>query len=125
MIEALISPDNPIVFILDPKSESIDVPGYINGQLVAVSRSCVSVGTRPNFEGETKIQLVRSAQHIELDGMVKVFVGGIKAATNTLGIVSSDFELLASVTTVSESPAFEVWVDDETAPARVTVRLCE
>ena len=125
MIEKQVSPDNPIVFVLDPGNTSIEVPEYIDGQLIAESPSCVSIGVQPNFEGDTTIQLVTDRQHFDSCGMTKIYSGRVEAPTKRLAVVLSDFELVLSTETPSDLQKFEVWVDDEMSPARVALKTID
>ena len=122
-MEAQISPDNPIVFVLDPTNREISVPAYIDGELIAETPTCVSVGIQPNIEGETSIEVASSLSSLQRRRLVKIHQGQIDAPGKTLAVVTAEFEEVVSTELDSDTPAFEVWVDDDASPRRVVIRL--
>lgn len=123
MMEAQVSPDNPILFVLDPANHDIAVPTYVDGELIAESESCVSVGIQPNFEGKTSVEITTFLGGLEQQRLTKIYEGRIKAPGKRLVVVTAEFEEVVSANLDSDRPAFEIWVDEEKSPARVVIRL--
>jgi len=121
MIEAYIAPANPIVFVLDPSNSSIELPQYIDGELVAANETCVSIGIQADVDGETNIQLIDKIESIEKNQLSKVFEGSITSPGNKIAVVTAEFDRVIETKILQNNAYLEIWVDDLRAPARVVV----
>lgn len=106
---------NAIVFVLDPDSRDIEVPEYAG--LVSSSRTCVSIGTRADVDGETDITLDRDVS----SALTCVFKGEIQTPTGAIAVVTSHMSSLARLEGCELNTKFSVWVDDLDNPSRISV----
>lgn len=106
---------NAIVFVLDPDSRDIEVPEYSG--LVSSSRTCVSIGTQADVDGETDITLDRDVS----SALTCVFEGEIQTPTGAIAVVTSHMSSLARLEGCELNTKFSVWVDDLDNPSRISV----
>lgn len=121
MIEASIAPANPIVFVLDPSSDTINVPQYIPGEVVASTESCISVGIQADADGETIIKLATKFADSARGRMHKVFEGKIATPSRKVAVVTAEFEGVVEQPVNAAESTIEVWVDDAGYPGEVLV----
>jgi hypothetical protein len=57
MLEKIVSPPHPVVFITDPTRRDVEVPRDVSAAMVCATATCISVGTLAAVEGETTIRL--------------------------------------------------------------------
>ena len=121
MIEALIAPVNPIVFVLDPSNDSIDVPEYVSGVVAASTGSCISIGIQADVDGETNIKLATEIPEDDRSRMHKGFEGQIATPGKQVAVVTAEFEGVVEQPVTADHSTVEVWVDDPDYPGEVLV----
>lgn len=114
-----ISPPNSIVFICDPSSRAVDVPEYVNGQLIAATRSCISVGTLAEMDGETEISLSEVATSGELGELV--FDGMVLTPGKVVAVCNARDETLLSLPVSTVAVRVKVFANDRSEPDRIVV----
>lgn len=122
MIEVQVSLPSAILFILDPMNTETLVPAYVNGELVASTATCVSVGTQAEVDGETLVVLEKNLAKTP-DNLFQVFSGSIASESGRLAIVTSDFESLLESEVSSGLVGVQIWTDDLRSPSKIVVNL--
>ena len=111
------APINSIVFISDNlKSKP---PEHVYGSLVSFNEFCVSVGTYPEVDGETKFGLGR-ANEVE-DKLQLVFDGMIETPNRNLMISTVLDEVLLETGVEDTRTRTRVWVDHPRWPKNLVV----
>ncbi|MBO6899770.1 MAG: hypothetical protein JJ864_00355 [Rhizobiaceae bacterium] len=111
------APVNSIVFISDNLTSK--PPEHIDGSLVSFNKFCVSVGTYPEVDGETKFSLGR-ADEVE-DALQLVFDGMIETPGRKLIISTVWDEVLLKTGVEDTETRTRVWVDHPRWPKNLVV----
>lgn len=122
-MDAQITSDHPIIFILDATNTEVEVPEIVGGQLIAQSSSCVSVGIQAYVDGETSVHITSALDKARHQKLERVFSGRINAPGQTLAVVSADFKTIVASKTRTNCAAFDIWVDDGVSPSIVMIVL--
>lgn len=117
-LEKSIAPQNSIIFISDP-TQRVEVPADVGSTLVAVTSSCVSVGTLAEVDGETTVRLADSFAdpegEIVFDGSVET-PGRRIAVSDVLGNSILEMDVPSSLSRVT------IWANDPMEPDLILVR---
>jgi hypothetical protein len=110
-----------MLFILDPNNADVLMPECVDGELVSVTDSCISVATLVPVDGDTEVSMAfNEAAPREL---IRVAYDNISVPHGRLAITTSDdggvFEADVPVGRVTVS----IWVDDLEDPSRVFVNV--
>jgi len=114
-----LSPPNAILFIFDRSNKNVEVPEYIDGQLVASSGSCMSVGTQAAVDGDVVVSLESTTGNVT--GLRRVFVGVLHAPGRRLEIVTADSLTVLGEDVATDKPHVEVWTDEQRNPSRIAI----
>lgn len=117
MSSIVLGPPNAIVFLMDPLNREVDVPGFIDGNLMGFTASCVAVGTQAPVDGDTEIILSDSRD--APDGLVRLGFFDIVLHHRVIAVVTSEFEVLLEREVGKDRVKVSVWVDDGKSPAKV------
>lgn len=120
-MEATLSVPNAIVFLFDTATKNVKVPEYINDAIVASNKSCVSVGTQPDVDGEVTIKLANKFTDLEKGPYELVFSGYIDTPGKKIAVVTSEFEKLLEMGVPNMKTEVHVWVDDQKYPSVVLI----
>ena len=118
MIEIEARPPHAIIYVSDPNNKMEDIPKYQQGKLVAATDTCISIGTIAPMDGAVAIRLVNNGCPTE---GIRVFDGRIKTPSHELAVSTSELEVLARVSVVSDKIHLCICVDDEREPTQITV----
>lgn len=121
MSRAVLSPPHAILFVLDPSSNDVTVPPYVDGELTAATSTCVSFGTRADVDGETEIVLNTSL--ITPADLRRAFRGVIETPSGKVAVVTSQFERILEVDVPGTLAEVSIWADDLVNPSHVTVAV--
>lgn len=121
MKSVTINVPHGILFILDPNNKDVLIPEYVDGELVSVTDSCLSVVTLAPVDGDTEVSMAfNEAAPREL---TRVAYDNISVPHGRLAVTTSDdgsvFEADVPVGRVTVS----IWVDDLEDPSRVFVNV--
>jgi hypothetical protein len=106
---------------MDPDLPEVEIPEYINEQVTAANEWCVSVATQTEEDGVTEITITDT--DIPVNDLSLVFEGSINTPNRKVSVVSSDATTILTGNVISEKTHLQVWVDDLSFPARITIRL--
>ena len=121
MNSIFVSPPNAILFVLDPTNKNAVVPPYIDGEIVAVTDTCVSVGTQADVDGEVEISMSLSGV-VPID-LNKVLSRNILVPGGKIAVVTSEFQKVLELDVPAGSAYVSIWVDDLRNPARVFINI--
>jgi hypothetical protein len=121
MSSVLLSPPNAMLFLIDPRNKAAEVPPYVDGQLVASTPSCISVGTRASVDGETEVTLTRG--DLEPRNLVHVATVNIALPMGNIAVVTSEFEVILREEARKEVEKVSIWVDDGRNPSKVFIKI--
>ena len=119
MSELTLAPPNAILFICDSSAKDIQVPTYQAEQLASATKTCVSVGTRADVDGDTTIYLVSNFSEIADPPKYQVFEGIITVPSKVVIIMTAYADTLLQKSTRNETVTVRVWVDDLDGPSRI------
>lgn len=57
MSSVTVGPQNAILFLFDPTDKNVVVPAYVDGELIASTKTCISVGTQAPVDGDAEVSL--------------------------------------------------------------------
>ena len=120
MSSLITSIPNAILFVLDPNNEDVNVPSYIDGELIAATETCVSIGTQTEIDGETQVSLIFDRE--EGDSIL-IFSGSIIVPTGTIAIVNSYFHRLLIENVQTKTVDINIYVNDSSYPSEVIVQV--
>jgi hypothetical protein len=110
---------NSILFLYDP-TYSCDIPEYLPGKLVSYSENCISIGTKPEMNGETTIEVgydvVPRVDEIVYSGVL--WLPGRIFAVNT-----SDDTQLISISVASNEAEIVISANDAREPEHILIHL--
>lgn len=112
-----VTPQNSLLLVMD--RELGDIPDHIDG-LVAVTPSCIAIGTRSASDGATT--LVLADEEIGLDHSFReVFHGVLETPTREIQVTDVLMEPLVALPVAGVMTKVSIWVDHETEPSKVCV----
>ncbi len=94
-------------------------PDSMGGQLVLANKTCISIGTMSEFDGETEISLTDD-RYTALEDDILVYEGALITPGNKLSICSVLNEALATID-VGENCRVRVFVNDSLEPNRIKI----
>lgn len=121
MMEAKLFISNAIVFVFDLANKRVQVPEYIDGVLTASNKSCVSVGTQSEVDGEVTVKLSGNLLDSEKDLYEVVFRGAIETPNKKIAVVTSELDKILEMDVQSKETEVVISVDDLKHPSVVLV----
>ena len=121
MTTTTLCPPNAILFVFDRTNHNVSVPEYIDGQLIASTDTCLSVGTQDAVDGDTTISLERLHKGASANIPHKVFTGRLRTPGRKIAVVTSEGQIVLEQDVEGEIARVEIWTDDLRNPARVVV----
>lgn len=112
-----VTPQNSLLLVMD--RELGDIPDKIEG-LVAVTPSCIAIGTRSASDGGTIVVLADEEIHLD-QSFREVFNGVLETPTREIQVSDVLLEPLVTLPVAGVITSVSIWVDHETEPARVYV----
>lgn len=112
-----LSPPNSLVLVMDHSSG--ELPEAINEQLVALTDSCVAVGTLSEVDGATTITLTNSLEGVKRGKMV--FDGVLKVPRHELSVCSVADTKLLTMTLPSSEAHVQIFANDHSEPDEIVV----
>lgn len=123
MSEVTVAVPNAILFVVDPKNRDAEVPVYDIGKLVCATRSCVSVATISDVDGDVAVTLSpRSDSDLASDRLV-VFSGTVQTPNRRIAVVTSQLQVLLETDVSGSECPISIAVDDSGAASVVDVRI--
>lgn len=120
MIEVQARIPHAVIYISDRENTNEETPENKKGNLVAVTTSCISIGTCPPMDGVVTIRIMESKSQLE---GIKVFEGYIETPEHNLSVSTSELKVLASVSVLSEKTKIEIWANDDREPTIINIVL--
>jgi hypothetical protein len=121
MIQTIrIAPRNSLLLIMDPAVG--EIPESMDGGLVAVTSSCVAVGTRSEVDGETLISLSDEASQAETS-LFCVFHSHLDTPTRRIAVCSVSNEALLHAGVAGSRTALQIWVNHQSEPDEIRVLI--
>lgn len=120
-MEATLFIPNAIVFVFDLANKNVQVPEYIDGVLTASNKSCVSVGTQSEVDGEVTVKLSGRLSDSERDLYEVAFHGAIETPSKKIAVVTSGLDKILEMDVQSEKTEVVISVDDLSHPGVVLV----
>lgn len=114
---------NAILFIVDPTNTAAIVPEYVLGEATAATRSCISVATIADVDGEVTVRLCAPSDDVARSTPVRVFAGSVDTPGHILAIVTSDFDRVLEISTPTVVTRIVIRVDDVQLSAHVSVDI--
>jgi len=121
MMEINFYPPNGILFIEDPTNENVQIPEYIDGDIISHNKSCVSVCTQAYVDGEVLVKLLSEADSANLQTAYKVFRGIISTPGKIISIITSENEEIIRMNVGTENTIISIFVDDADNPGIIEV----
>ena len=119
ILKSSIAPRNSILFIFDP-TITIEVPEGVGATLVAATRTCISVGTLAEMDGETTIYL--SDEFVDPVGRI-VFDGFLETAGKQVSISDVSGENILSMKVMRTISQVTIWANDLSEPDIILVMV--
>lgn len=116
-----VTPPYSLVLLLDPATGV--VPQSMNGQLIAVSQSCVAVGCRPEDDGPTTIIL--GSKDLVDPGLEPFFACEIETPSRVLELQTALGVTLATADVGKSIARLSIWVSDPLEPDRIVFGIAE
>jgi hypothetical protein len=118
-----IAPPNSIVFVFDRGNKTVEIPEYVNNRVTVASKSCVSVCTLAEMDGETEVTLSNSQ-----DDQIKsdfAFSDEFKIETPSLELSVSSSQNVELLTTrvEKETTNIRVYYNDKREPDRIAIEV--
>lgn len=110
-----ITPPYSLILLLDPATGV--VPQSMNGQLIAVSQSCVAVGCRPEDDGPTTVIL--GSKSLVDPGREPFFACEIETPSRVLELQTALGATLATADVGRSIARLSVWVNDSLEPDKI------
>jgi hypothetical protein len=118
-VEVVTALPNSVLLVMDFKSG--ELPESMRGKLIAVSKTCVAVGTLAEDSGETHLVLADQLEEVDQANMHIAFDGRIGVTSGEVSLVSARNEKLRALPVTSTDVRVRVFVNDDTEPDRITV----
>lgn len=116
--EKAIAPQNSIIFISDPTHRA-EIPADVGSALVAITSSCVSVGTLAEVDGETTVRLGDS--FADPEGEI-VFDGNVETPGHRIAVSDALANSILEMEVASSLSRVTVWANDPMEPDVILVR---
>ena len=114
---------NGILFVMDPTNLTAVIPEYDPGSLVASNRTCLSVCTQAEADGETLISL--GSHPLPPNRLTKRAAGKISCPGGVLAVVTSHFERVVELKVSQAQVAIGVWSDEPHSPTTIAIEVEE
>ena len=111
---------HPIIFIMDFSSDRVEVPDFDPEKVAWGNRTCVSVRTIADCDGEVTVTLVDSIP-ATADPEIEIFAGTVEAPSGQIAVVTSDLEKLLECKIDGTEADVHIFVDDRTHPSAVWI----
>lgn len=112
---------NSIIFIFDLANEDIMIPEYNDGILISSTKSCLSVGTQAEVDGEVTIKLINRSENSDKDLCEVVFSGVIETPSQKISVVTSELEKIFEMDVQAKQTEIIIAVDDLQFPSIVLI----
>lgn len=122
-MEAMLSPPNAILFVLDPANTSIVVPEYEPGVLTANSGSCLSIATQAEVDGDVTVRLSDQLSSAEKSGCDEFFEGEIATPGRKVAVVTSHFEEVLVLNVEQTVTRVAVGADHPDSPSLIWIEV--
>ena len=116
-----VAPANSIIFIFDTASKNIVVPTYLPGELIASNKTCISVDTLSEYDGETSIEISSDLARFEDRDLAWTQDLRISTPSKKVSIVTSQNDRLLSLECSDTTTKIAIGVNDENEPDRIVV----
>lgn len=121
MVKSIYVP-HAIIFIYDIENDDMEIPEYIDNELVSYNEGCISVGTQSEVDGEVEIALFSTINGSKVKSLIKVFDGSIVSPTKKVAVSTSEDEAILEIDIDSNKAAIDIWVDDAVFPSKMLIR---
>lgn len=111
-----------VVFFCDESHPDAEVPFHDDGGPVAANRSCVSVITMHEVDGETSIEFASEIDVGEDKGLQLVFEGQLETPGRLVSMSTSQEDRVMEVPVSGATATLTVWLSDLRWPERVLVQ---
>ena len=111
-----------IFFLFDPENEA-DIPVWDASGPVQASKTCISVATLTEIDGDTTIELSDQQSAYPPDGYLKVFSGNVTAPHGSICINFSDRDGVICVLSRGQEPQIDVWINRLVEPDHIYVSV--
>ncbi len=113
---------NSLAMVMDPRSGI--PPSELNGTSVAVSQSCLAVGTLSGADGETTVSLGSDTEFSD-DPTMRIRWKGKLETTGRIALMTVDGDVLLEMRSPTPLTCVTLWTNDPTEPSAVWVGLRE
>jgi len=120
-MDASLYPPNAILFVFDLSNKSVEVPEYIDDVLTAGNKSCVSIGTQADVDGEVLVKLQNPVSSPEKGKYQLVFQGTIDTPGKKIAVVTAEFDKVLEKDVRGRKTDTSIWVDDLNHPSMILV----
>lgn len=114
-----LSPPNSVVFVVDPTAP-YEVPQDIVSNLVGYTRSCISIGTLAEMDGETSITLGRVASIAQKEC---IFSGELETPGHEIAVIDSSANKLLSQPVRTSVTRIRIYVNDLSEPNSIAIEI--
>lgn len=114
---------NAIVFLYDLTAPSIQIPEYKEDTIVSYNKSCISIGTQSDVDGEVTLKLSEKINIADKDHCEKIFNGEVDTSGKKLAISTSEVEGVLEISVKTSKTPITIWVDDTKFPSLVLIEV--
>lgn len=114
---ARIAPPNSVVLIED--SRGGEIPNTMGGELIAFTDSCIAVGSRSEYDGQTEI-LLGPIEEVD-PGENNAFDGFIATPSQRIVVRSVLGMNILEVPVAKQRTSIRIWVNDLYEPDRIII----
>lgn len=112
-----------IVFVYDLSGNGIDVPEYVDDDLIASNETCISIGTKSDVDGEVTVDLIKKADHVLEKNYTKVFKGFINTLGKKVAVSTSEIEGILATNVDTIKTEVSIWVNDSELPSMIFIEV--
>ena len=99
----------------------MEVPEYDPESVVSANRSCVSIRTIADVDGNVTVTLTSALPAGAREDGLEVFQGRIDSPSGRVAVVTSENEKLLELEVANQKANIRVVVDEEPSPSRIWV----
>ncbi|MCB1584463.1 MAG: hypothetical protein R3E90_14830 [Marinicella sp.] len=114
---------NAIIFVYDYDNSQVEIPAYIETELVSYNDTCISIATLPDVEGKATIELSKNMANKDIKAIM-VFKGTIETPNKNVVVSTSEEEGVLKALVNDIQTNVSVWVDDTEFPRKIFIH-CE
>ena len=119
LLSVKIAPPHSLITISD--SQGGEVPDSVSKNLITSTRTCISVGTKAEIDGETEI-IIGNFDEINLDSDPS-FYGEIATPSRVISVFTVFEDQVLFLETKTKHASVQIWVNDQNEPTKIVIGI--